>query len=224
MHDDLVTQDVLDPAGYLRRWSALHGDVEPTGLVGGWLRVVYAIAAVPARAGIPPSAVTLTGLAVGLLALLPAAAGGHLVLLAVLLVVLSGLLDGVDGAVAVLSDRVSARGAVLDTFCDRITDIAFAGTLWLAGGPIGWCVAAGAVGLVHEQVRAALRLQGMSEVGVVTVAERPTRVIVVAAFGLGAGLYPGAAGTWTAAGAIAGTAVGVIGLIQLAVVIGRRLT
>jgi phosphatidylglycerophosphate synthase len=223
VHDDPVTSHVLDQGGYLRRWSALHGDVAPTGLVGGWLRAVYPVAARLARAGVAPSAVTLAGLVTGLVAPALAALGGHVVLAAVLLVALSGVLDGLDGAVAVLSDRVTARGAVLDTVCDRLADAAFAATLWVAGGPAGWCVAAGALGLVHEQLRGAARLQGMSEVGVVTVAERPTRIIVVAAFLLGAGLYPDAAGTWAEVGAIAGTAVGLIGLIQLAVVTWRRL-
>jgi CDP-diacylglycerol--glycerol-3-phosphate 3-phosphatidyltransferase len=58
---------------------------------------------------------------------------------------------------------------------------------------------------------------------VVTVAEKPTRVLITAGFLLGAGLYPSAAGNWSTAGAAAMTAVSAIGLLQLLIVLRRRL-
>jgi phosphatidylglycerophosphate synthase len=208
---------------YLARWSQLHGEVMPVGLVGGWLRLAYTAARPLARAGVGPNAVTLAGLGLALLVLPSAAAGGRWPLLAVLTIVLAGLLDSLDGAVAVLSDRVSRRGAVLDATCDRLSDLCFVAALWLAGAPAGWCVAGGVTALLHEQVRASARAGGMRDVGVVTVSERPTRVIVTAAFLLGAGLHPGQAGTWATAGAIAWTAVGFAGFVQLSIVVRRRL-
>ena len=42
-------------------------------------------------------------------------------------------------------------------------------------------------------------------------------------FLLGAGLYLGVAHTWAAAGAVAWTVLGAVGLTQLAVVVWRRL-
>jgi len=60
----------------------------------------------------------------------------------------------------------------------------------------------------------------MTEVGVVTVWERPTRVIVTAAF-LGAA---GALGDlWALLGAAAWVGLGVVGLAQLLTVVRRRL-
>jgi CDP-diacylglycerol--glycerol-3-phosphate 3-phosphatidyltransferase len=208
---------------YLARWSALHGGVPPRGLVGGWLRIAH-FASKPLVTGrVSPDLITLTGLLVALLALPPAAGGAHWPLLAALTVVLAALLDSLDGAVAVQTDRVSRAGAVLDQTCDRIADLAFVGTLWLAGAPAAWCVAGGALAWLHEQVRSSARGAGMSEVGVVTVSERPTRVIVTAAFLLGAGLYPAAGATWAFAGAIGWTALGLIGLVQLSTVLRRHL-
>jgi CDP-diacylglycerol--glycerol-3-phosphate 3-phosphatidyltransferase len=64
----------------------------------------------------------------------------------------------------------------------------------------------------------------MSEIGVVTIAERPTRVIVTAMFLLGCGVYPSAATTWAAAGAAALTTLGAVGTVQLSLVTYRRLT
>jgi phosphatidylglycerophosphate synthase len=221
---------------YLKRWSQLHGGVPPRGLVGGWLRLVYLCARPFVVLGVPPNLITLLGPVLAAFALWPAAVGGRRVLAAVLLVVLSALVDSLDGAVAVLTDRVSRLGAVLDPVCDRVADLCFVGALWLVGagigagggsGASGWltgcCLAGAVLALLHEQVRASARANGMSEVGVVTVSERPTRVIVTAAFLLAAGLYPAAATDWATVGAVAWVGLGAIGLTQLGVAVGRRL-
>jgi phosphatidylglycerophosphate synthase len=209
---------------YLSEWSNRHGGVPPLGLVGGWLRISYTLARPLARLGVAPNTVTLAGLAMAGLALPPAAGGGHWPLLAVLAIVISGVLDSVDGAVALLTGRISRRGAVLDPACDRLAELCFAGSLWLAGAVAGWCVAAGTLALLHEQLRASARVNGMQEVGVVTVAERPTRVIVAAAFLLAAGLYPGSASTWATVGAVVWTGLGTVALVQLSIVVTRRLS
>ena len=64
----------------------------------------------------------------------------------------------------------------------------------------------------------------MSEVGVVTVWERPTRVVVTAMFLLGAGLYMGSSAQWATWGSWAWLGLGAVGLAQLLVVVRRRLT
>ena len=84
-------------------------------------------------------------------------------------------------------------------------------------------MAAGLVSGLLEYTRARAGAGGMSEVGVVTVAERPTRVVITAAFLLAAGLYPADADTWATAGAWAWLTVSVIGFTQLVVVVRRRL-
>jgi phosphatidylglycerophosphate synthase len=213
---------VLEREEYLRRWSDLHGGVSPSGLVGGWLSLIYPLARPLAVRRVSPTVPTLLGVALALLALAAAGVGEPLV--AVVLVVLSAALDSVDGAVAVLTDRVSARGAVLDGLCDRISDLAYVGALWLTGAPAGWCVAGGAIALLHEQVRASARATGLTDVGAVTISERPTRVIQTAAFLLGAGLYGPAAGDWATAGAMAWTVVGAVGFVQVYLALSRRLS
>ena len=219
-----------DRAGYFEQWAALHGGVDPSSpLVRGWLALTYAVAAPVARRRVSPDALTLLGLVLALLVVPLAWASGRWPLLAVAMVVLSGLVDSLDGAVAVLTDRVTRWGAVLDSVTDRCSDIAYVVALLALGG-FGdrglVIVAAGAAAglvLLQEYTRARATASGMSEVGIVTVAERPTRVIGAAMFCLGAGLYPSAAGTWGAAGLAFGVAVGVVGLIQLVVVVRHRL-
>ena len=202
-------------------WSALHGDAAPTGVVGGWLRFVYLLAKPLVRLRVSPNAITLAGLALGVAALWPAAGGSRWPLLASALIGLSALFDGLDGAVAVLSSRVSRTGARLDHVCDRTTEISFAACLWLAGGPLFWCLAGGALALMHEGTRSWARRRGMTAIGVVTVSERPTRVLVAAMFVLAAGVYPGSAQLWTFVGAVVLTVAGAIGLGQLVVVVRR---
>jgi CDP-diacylglycerol--glycerol-3-phosphate 3-phosphatidyltransferase len=64
---------------------------------------------------------------------------------------------------------------------------------------------------------------GLDDIGILTVGERPTRVIVVAMFLLAAGIYPEAATTWATAGAAASLVIGAVALGQLLVVVRRRL-
>ncbi|GAA3626269.1 CDP-alcohol phosphatidyltransferase family protein [Kineosporia mesophila] len=205
-------------------WSALHGNAAPTGLVGGWLRFVYLTAKPLVLLRISPHVVTFFGLLVGVCALVPAAGGSRWPLLAAALIGLSALLDGLDGAVAVLSSRVSSFGARLDRVCDRCSDVCFAACLGLAGGFWVWWVAGACCGLLHEFTRSWARHRGMTSIGVVTVSERPTRVLVAAMFVLAAGVYPASAGTWSTAGGIVMAGAGALGLLQLVVAVRRGLS
>lgn len=214
---------VLGQRDYLRRWSTLHGGAKASGLVGWWLRLSYRLGRPLAARRVPPDAVTVAGLLVSGAVVAVAAAGGRWVLLAVVAVALAGLLDNLDGAVAVISGRTSSWGYVLDSVCDRLSDAAYAAALWVVGAP-GWCcVLAGGLSGLQEYLRARAAAAGVSEVGVVSVAERPTRVIVTAMFLLGAGIFVAAADTWATMGAAAWAVVGVVGFLQTAVVLGRRL-
>ena len=120
---------------YFRRWSLLHEGIDPGGVrfVRGWLSIAYAVARPLAAARIPPTVVTLAGLLTAVATVPIAGLGARWPLLGLVLVVASGLLDNLDGAVAVLTDRVTARGALADTICDRLADAAYGGGLPLVG-------------------------------------------------------------------------------------------
>ncbi|MFN2538019.1 MAG: CDP-alcohol phosphatidyltransferase family protein [Mycobacteriales bacterium] len=152
----------MTPEEHLLRWQALHG-VEPSWLVRRWLHVVRWLSR-PLR--VPPWSVTVAAVAVTASALvvpLPVAAG---------LVLLAGLLDGIDGCVAVLQDKASDTGRRLDHGADRIGELVFGGLLWRAGVP--WWLAVTAVVLM-------LAVEGLRRSPVVTVGERPVRVLFTAA-------------------------------------------
>jgi CDP-diacylglycerol--glycerol-3-phosphate 3-phosphatidyltransferase len=151
----------VTPEQHLLRWQELHG-VEPSSLVRRWLRFVLWLSR-PLR--VPPWTVTLAGVVATALALvvpLPAAA---------VLVLLAGLLDGVDGCVAVLQDRVTDAGRRLDHAADRLGEVVFGILLWRAGVP-GW--------LAVLAVVLMLAVELLRKGAVVTVAERPVRVLFTA--------------------------------------------
>ena len=213
----------MDRDIYLQQWSTLHGGAHPTGIVGGWLRIVHAVAAPLARLRVPPDGVTLLGLLVACSALLLAPLGRWGVLAAALVIALSGLFDSLDGAVAVMTGRTSRWGAVLDAVADRISDAVFVATLWVVGAPAGVCVAAVALCWLQEYARARAGGAGMTEVGILTIDERPTRVVVVVMFLLASVARPDDDPGWATLGAWALVGLGVIGLVQVLVVIRRTL-
>jgi CDP-diacylglycerol--glycerol-3-phosphate 3-phosphatidyltransferase len=213
-------------AEYLAGWSALHGGYDPAAsrLVDGWLTLTYVLARPLAAARVPPDLVTVLGGGVAAGAVALAALGGRWAAVAAAVVVVSGVVDNLDGAVAVLTGRASRWGSVLDSAVDRVADCCFVATFWVLGAPGGLVVAGGALMGLHEYVRARALAAGMSDVGTITVWERPTRVITTAMFLLGCGIHTGDAATWATAGAAAWIGLGVVGLGQLLVVVRRRLS
>jgi CDP-diacylglycerol--glycerol-3-phosphate 3-phosphatidyltransferase len=219
----------VDFSAYLDRWSAVHGGYDPRRSVWShsWLRAVYALAAPLARAGMRPHAVTLAGLLA--CAVAPVAARAGLVPLAAVAVAASGLLDSLDGAVAVLRDRVTSFGYVLDSVADRVGEALYLWALWLLGAPAWLCVTAGALAWLAEYVRARAVGAGLDDIVVVTVWERAMRIAVTVSGLLVAGLL-GLAGQPDRAGALAATAtvglwvlLGLVGLVHLLVAVRRRL-
>ena len=172
----------------------------------------------------------LTSAAVPLLCVL----GAGWPLLATVVVVVAAVLDGVDGALASQTGSATRWGRVLDPLADRCSDLLLVLALVVLGAP-GWLGALlGALTLLLESVRATGQVAGMQGPGVVTVWERPSRVIV-AAFGLaGCGALwiserAGAdlASAWTArvatTAAVVGAGLAVWGLARLLVVVRRAL-
>ncbi len=211
-----------DRRSRLDAWSRLHPGIDPhTGLVGGWLRVVDRLAAPLAAARVPPDLVTALGLlAAGGATLAASGTGERRGVVVAGLVVLSALMDGLDGAVAVRTGRVTDRGARLDAAADRAGEACFGGALWLLGAP-WWLAAAGvAAGWAVEFVRHRARRGGRPDVMVVTVGERPTRVAVTAMFALATAVLTATDGwaapeTWATAGAGALLVTGLVATAQL---------
>lgn len=199
-------------------WSDLHGGVQPSPVVRGWLRMIRVLASGPIIR-IPPDALSVAGV-LALTAAWGAVAGPGWPALVVPLVLLAGVLDGLDGAVALRTGRARPLGAVVDSVADRVGDVLLGAVLVAIGAPLGWALAAVALVFLLEYVRARAQAVGMPGVGAVTVAERPTRLIVVAMAAGGAAASPTTGlpllgWGWGVTFAVTWTAVGVVGMGQL---------
>ena len=213
--------------GYFARWQVQHRapDVDPRQLlfVRQVLTVAYRLARPLARVGCRPDALTLWGMWLAGAALVAADGGGRWVIVAAALVLVSAMTDAVDGAVAALTDRATGYGFVLDSVVDRLSDVAFALALLTAGGEPEAAAAATVALFVLEYTRARAGSAGLGEVGTITVGERPTRVAVTVLSLLAAGVHPASNRFFAGAGLWATTGVCVVGLVQLAVDLRRRL-
>ena len=215
---------MLGREDYLAAWSRWHGGADTERpVVRGWLSLAYVLAR--PLAGLPPILATALGLGVAAAAVVPSAAGGPWLMAAGILVGLSGLLDSLDGALAIGTGRASRRGFVLDSAVDRLTEAAYAAALWTAGAP-GWLAAAfGALCWLPDYLRARAGQAGVLRTGAISLWERPTRVLMTG-FTLGGAGVVAAAGLAVqvvTAGAAAGVLLGAVAVTQLGVRLRRQL-
>ena len=197
----------MDGDEHVRDWAALHATEPPAGFVGGWIKASAAVARPLARAGVSPNMVTVAALVMALVAVPLAAVDGWIgPAAACLAVTLSGLLDSLDGAVAVQAGRTTKVGFLLDSALDRIADAAFPAALVLAAGGGAW-IAVGAIAACWwlEYVRARGSLAGVTGKPLITPGERPTRIILTAV-GLGLPVLATAA-LWAHVVIVGGSAV-----------------
>lgn len=215
--------DPLGWDGYCARWSAAHGGYDPRDApapVRGWLRLCHRLGTALVRLGVrDPDAITSLGLVLSaavppLAAAVPAGA-----VAAAVLVVLSAFADTVDGVIAVIAARATRLGQVYDSVADRLAEAAWLTAFALLGAPVWLAAVCVAAMWLHEYVRARATVAGMSDIGTVTIAERPTRILITV-FGLLA--VPLDARAATVAAAIA-LAVSLVGLGQLLVAVRRAL-
>jgi CDP-diacylglycerol--glycerol-3-phosphate 3-phosphatidyltransferase len=203
----------------------LHGgdDASRARSTRAWLTLIEAAARPLARRHVSPDALTGAGVLLAAAAPLAACGGGRWRLAAAGAVAASGLADGLDGAVAVLSGVESDWGFVLDSLADRASDAFVLLALRAAGAPAPLGAAAGAGIVALEYARARAAAAGFSEIGIVTVGERPVRIAVAASTLAVTGIFPYATRVIAAAGALAVAGLSVVGAAQFVGVAADRL-
>jgi phosphatidylglycerophosphate synthase len=200
----------MDRSEYMQAWSRNHGGARLAAAVRIWLTLAHFVAWPLVRLRISADWVTAAAVAIALMA--PWLASMGRVAVAACLIAISGLLDSLDGAVAVMSGGGSRWGAMLDALGDRISDAAFVATLWVVGAPAWIAFIALALAWLHEYARARAGGLGIDDVLLLTVAERPTRVIVCVMFLVAGAVHSG--WPWGALGATVLGVVGLFGFIQ----------
>lgn len=151
-------------------WSSLHGGAQIKGIVKAWLGISYSSAKVLSKLHITPNILTILGVLFAI-----AMAVNPLSLWAIPLLVLSLYADGIDGSVAILQGRTSSFGAVFDASADRISEALWFYVAYKIGAPAWLVLAIYVIASTQEYARAKLGGLGVSDLGVVTPAERPVR-------------------------------------------------
>jgi CDP-diacylglycerol--glycerol-3-phosphate 3-phosphatidyltransferase len=161
---------MLSKDEFKAKWSSLHSDAETTGIVGAWLNISYRFGLICTLLRISPNALTLLGL-LGAVATAVTAETAW----GILFLVFSLFSDGIDGSVAIFQHRESKFGATLDSVVDRISEALWFYALYAIGVPAWIPITLWSVAAFQEYSRAKLVSLGVSDIGVVTPAERPVR-------------------------------------------------
>jgi CDP-diacylglycerol--glycerol-3-phosphate 3-phosphatidyltransferase len=177
----------MNKAEFFAKWSALHGNAEIKGIVKAWLGISYGSARFMSALRITPNLLTLLGIIFAI-----AMAVNPLSLWTIPLLVLSLYADGIDGSVAIYQNRESQFGAILDSVADRISEALWFYVAYRIGAPAWLVLFSYVIASTQEYARARLGGLGVSEVGVVTPAERPVRAsfifIALVAYAIGLNL------------------------------------
>jgi len=220
------THEIPDRRAYFERWQRLHGGYDPrtgSAWLRGWLTMAHAIARPLARRGVQPDVVTLSSTWLAGLVLVLSLVGGRWWIAAGWTLVASGLFDTLDGCVAVLQERTTRWGYVLDSVIDRVNDCIYLVAVVAVGTPPALAVLLGFCFFLMEYLRARAGNVGGDEVGRITMAERPTRVILLSPSIHFSGVFLGLAGILTVVGPSLLLAMTVLSIGQLAVAVRRQL-
>ena len=161
---------MLTKEEFYAKWSSLHGDAAITGVVAGWLKISYRLGLLATLLRVSPNVLTILGLVSAGMTALTATTWW-----AVFFLVFSLFCDGIDGSVAIFQKRDSAWGATLDSVVDRISEAFWLYALYAAGVPAWVCITLWSISAFQEYARAKLVSLRVSDIGIVTPAERPMR-------------------------------------------------
>lgn len=155
-------------------WSSLHGDAQVKGIVRAWLNCSYYITRPLIALRITPNSLSLLSILAAISFVLTI--NSHW---AIALLVLSLLLDGIDGTVAIATGKSSKFGAMVDSVADRIVESLWAIALYLLGAPWQIVLTAWLAAFVQEYLRARAGGLGVNQVLFVTWCERPVRATLI---------------------------------------------
>jgi len=171
------------------------------------LSITYVLARPLAAARLSPNAVTLLGMLVALT--VPYLVHTDHLLLAGVMALVAGVIDNLDGAVAIMAGKSSDFGYVLDSVADRVGDVALLVGLGLAAASPWPALGAAFLSFLQEYTRARAYAVGFTE-----------RVLVVGMFLIATAV---AGAIWATIGGWLALTVSILGLGQVLWAVRRRL-
>ena len=174
----------MNKENFIELWSQAHGLAAPSGIVKSWLTISFYCARICTGLKISANFLTLLGVVVAAVMV-----AFPISLWCIPLLVFSLFCDGIDGSVAIYQNRQSSWGAVLDSVADRISEALWLFVAYKIGVPAWVAIAMWLVASTQEYMRARIASLGISEIDIVTPAERPMRAsflfIALVAFHIG---------------------------------------
>ena len=164
----------MSQAEFFKVWSKLHGDAQITGIVKLWLQISFTLVKPLSYLKITPNLLSISGLIFGMFLYLNAQDSW-----AVLLLIASLICDGIDGSLAIITNKASKWGAALDSILDRTTEVFWALAFISIGADERLVIAALIFASAQEYLRARAGGLGLTEVGVVSICERPVRASIL---------------------------------------------
>ncbi len=93
--------------------------------------------------------------------------------------VLSLMADGIDGSMAIISGKASKFGSLLDSVVDRISEVLWVLVLYKIGIDQEVLLLIVIMAFIQEYLRGRSGGLGLTDIGIVTIAERPVRASFV---------------------------------------------
>jgi phosphatidylglycerophosphate synthase len=93
--------------------------------------------------------------------------------------VLSLMADGIDGSMAIISGKASKFGSLLDSVVDRISEVLWVLVLYKIGIDQEVLLLIVITAFIQEYLRSRSGGLGLTDIGIVTIAERPVRASFV---------------------------------------------
>ena len=159
---------------FFNSWANLHGGAQIKGIVRAWLEISFLICKPLAVLRVTPNALSIIGLLLGISLVVSIESNW-----AIAFLVFSLIADGIDGSLAILTGKVSRWGALLDGFIDRIVEALWAFSLYLLGAPYQLVLIAWLAAFLQEYMRSRAASLGVTQLGVVTIGERPIRASIL---------------------------------------------
>lgn len=164
----------MSQAEFFKAWSKLHGDAQIIGIVKLWLQISFTLVKPLSYLKITPNSLSISGLIFGIFLYLNAQDSW-----AVLLLIASLICDGIDGSLAIITNKASKWGAALDSILDRTTEVFWALAFISIGADERLVIPALVFASAQEYLRARAGGLGLTEVGVVSICERPVRASIL---------------------------------------------
>ena len=165
----------MERTEFFDKWSKLHGGAPIKGVVKGWLTLSYGAARFFSRVRVTPNILTSLGVVLAIFAW-PTAHSWW----AFPFILFSLFADGLDGSLAIYSGVDSTRGAMIDSFADRISEAFFLLLFYRLAPSCGVILfIAWSLTFTQEYIRARAQGLGNRATGVVSICERPVRVIIL---------------------------------------------